>query len=57
MLGIGPAVELFNVVDDIGETRDLAAAQPERAAAMRAKLEAWRTQMNAQRMTIRAAAN
>jgi arylsulfatase A-like enzyme len=55
MVGLGPAVELFNVVDDIGETRDLAAAQPERAAAMRAKLEAWRTQMNAQRMTVRAA--
>jgi arylsulfatase A len=55
LVGLGPAVELFNVVDDIGETRDLATAQPERVAAMREKLHEWRRSMNAQEMTVRAA--
>jgi len=56
MLGMGPAIELFNVVEDMGEAHDLAAEQPERVAAMRAKLDAWRKSMNVQEMTIRAAA-
>lgn len=55
MVGLGPAVELFNVVDDIGETRDLAAAQPERVAAMRAKVHEWRRNLDVQEMTVRAA--
>lgn len=46
--GLGPWVDikttgpgrLYNVADDPGETRDLAAAQPERAATMREKLNA-----------------
>jgi hypothetical protein len=54
MLGLRPAVELYNVVDDIGESKDLAAAQPERAAAMRAQLNAWVRSMNAQTMKVRA---
>jgi len=53
MLGLGPAVELFNVVGDIGETHDLADKMPERVAAMRAKLEAWRKDVGAQMMQIR----
>jgi len=53
MLGKGPAVELFNLVDDIGEAKDLAKEQPERAAAMRAQLDAWVRSMNAQNMTVR----
>jgi hypothetical protein len=54
MLGLRPAVELFNVADDIGESKDLAAAQPELAAAMRAQLDAWVRSMNAQTMKVRA---
>lgn len=37
----GPRLELYNLRQDIGETRDLAASQPEKAAALRAKLRAW----------------
>ncbi len=40
--------ELFNLADDIGETRDLAAQQPERVAKLRAALAAWRTANAAQ---------
>ena len=32
-------VELYNLADDISETNDLAAAQPERVKAMRARLD------------------
>ena len=41
-------VELYNLKDDIGETKDLAAAMPDKAAALRQKLEAWRTRVGAQ---------
>jgi arylsulfatase A-like enzyme len=34
--------ELYNLADDIGERHDLAAAEPDRLAAMRAALEAYR---------------
>ncbi len=34
--------QLFDLAEDLGETRDLAAEHPERVAAMRAELEAWR---------------
>ena len=34
-------VHLYNLKDDIGESKDLADAQPEKAAEMRAKLHAW----------------
>lgn len=34
-------VELYNLREDIGETKDLAGAQPAKAAAMRRRLEAW----------------
>ncbi len=40
--------ELYNLRDDIGEKKDLAAAQPEKAAALRRRLEAWLKQTNAQ---------
>jgi hypothetical protein len=35
------AVMLYNLRDDVGEQKDLAAAQPERVKTMRAKLHAW----------------
>lgn len=34
-------VELFNLADDIGETKNLAAAEPERAARMKRMLHDW----------------
>lgn len=40
--------ELYNLVTDISEARDLAAEQPERVAGMRAALAAWRKANDAQ---------
>ena len=36
------SLELYNLKDDISETKNLAAALPERAAKMQAQLQAWR---------------
>jgi arylsulfatase A-like enzyme len=44
-------VELYNLKSDIGETRDLAAELPEKAAALRNKLHAWRKNVGAQMAT------
>lgn len=44
-------VELFNLMDDIGETRNLAASEPARADDLRRKLQAWRASVGA-RMPI-----
>ena len=41
-------VQLFNLANDIGESRDLASAEPARAAALREKLRAWRKSVDAQ---------
>lgn len=41
-------VELYNLKEDQAETRDLAAAMPEKAAALCAKLDAWRRRVGAQ---------
>ena len=38
--------ELYDLAADPGETRDLAAERPERAAALRAELEAWVKQLH-----------
>ena len=40
-------VELFNVRNDVGEQHDLAAAMPEKAAALRQQLHDWRTGLSA----------
>ncbi len=40
-------LELFNLREDIGEKRNLAATQPDRAKALHAKLAAWRKSVNA----------
>ena len=40
-------VHLYNLADDIGETHDLAALQPERVATMRAKLHTWYKEVGA----------
>jgi arylsulfatase A-like enzyme len=44
-------VELYNLKDDPGETRDRAAAEPERAAALRRRLAHWRASVGAQMPT------
>ena len=44
-------VELFDLNDDRGETRNLAAQEAARAADMRARLRDWRTSVGAQENT------
>lgn len=46
-------VELYDLRGDPGEHRDLASAQPERAAQLRATLRAWRADVGAQLPTVR----
>ena len=41
-------VELYNLKDDIGETKDLAATLPDKTAALRQKLHDWRQHVDAQ---------
>ncbi len=38
--------ELYNLAKDIGEEKNVLAGRPERAAAMRAKLDAWAAEVN-----------
>jgi arylsulfatase A len=40
--------ELFNLSSDVGETKDLAEAEPARVQAMKEKLQAWRVRVGAQ---------
>lgn len=42
------AVELFNLRTDLSESQNLAATQPEKAVAMRERLNAWRQHVGAQ---------
>ena len=42
-------VQLFNLANDIGEARNLAAAEPARTGALRKKLHAWLEAVDAQR--------
>lgn len=44
-------VELYNLREDIGEKNDLAAAQPQKVADLRARLHAWRQEVGAQMPT------
>jgi len=44
-------VELYNLREDLSETKDLAAASPEKAAELRKKLADWRTSVGAQMCT------
>jgi arylsulfatase A-like enzyme len=45
------SLELFNLAEDISETNNLAAADPQRANEMHHKLKAWRTSVGAQMPT------
>ncbi|MBI1356677.1 MAG: sulfatase-like hydrolase/transferase [Acidobacteria bacterium] len=40
--------ELYNLAEDVGETKDLAAAMPDKTAELQAKLHAWREKVGAQ---------
>jgi uncharacterized sulfatase len=40
-LVIGPRTELYDLSNDVSETRDLASSHPEKAADLRAALDAW----------------
>ncbi len=44
-------VELYNLRDDLGETHDLAAQNPERVQTLSGRLHAWRREMDAQMPT------
>ena len=44
-------VELYNLKDDIGETRDLATTMPDKVNALRIKLHDWRSKVDAQMLT------
>ena len=41
-------VELYNLAEDVGESRDLAGEMPAKAAELRSKLESWRIEVAAQ---------
>jgi arylsulfatase A-like enzyme len=43
-------LELYNLADDLGETNNLAAANPELAGDLRRELDAWRQDVGAERM-------
>ena len=47
------AVELYNLRDDIGETRNLASQSPEKVNELRAKLAAWRKEIGAAMPTMK----
>lgn len=53
LLPRGPAVSLFDLEDDAGESRDLAGEQPALAAQLRTQLAQWRGSVGAQEMTVR----
>jgi arylsulfatase A-like enzyme len=48
-------VELYNLADDVSETRNLAESEPERAKALRDQLAAWRDDVGAKLPTANAA--
>jgi arylsulfatase A-like enzyme len=48
------ALELYNLKDDIGESKNLAALMPEKAAELHSKLLAWRQVINAPMPTLNA---
>lgn len=52
LLGKENQINLYNVREDPGETKDLAREMPQKAARMRARLRAWRKKIGAQEMTV-----
>jgi arylsulfatase A len=43
-------IELYNLASDLSETKNLAAAEPDRVKELRAELEAWRNSVGAEKM-------
>jgi arylsulfatase A-like enzyme len=52
LLGIDNQINLYNVTQDIGETRDLSREIPEKAAELRKMLQDWRKRAKVQEMKI-----
>jgi arylsulfatase A len=52
LLGQADQVNLYNVREDPGETRDLAREMPGKVAELRSKLRAWRKSVKAQEMAV-----
>jgi arylsulfatase A len=50
-------LELYNIRTDIGETKDLSAAEPKRVAELRDRLHAWQREVGAQMATPNPAYN
>ncbi len=50
--GFENQVNLYNVREDIGETKDLVVSMPEKAAELREKLHQWRRSVDAQEMKV-----
>ena len=47
----GGSIELYNLKDDLGESRDLSATNPETAQDLHQRLKQWRRDVGAQMMT------
>jgi len=54
LLGEENQISLFNVREDVGETRDLSKQMPELAAKLREKLHQWRKAVGAREMSVNA---
>jgi arylsulfatase A-like enzyme len=52
LLGEEHQIDLYNLEEDPGETRNLAEEMPEKAKELREKLHAWRRSVGAQEMTV-----
>jgi arylsulfatase A-like enzyme len=52
LLGLDNQVNLYNIREDMGETKDLVTQMPELAQRLREKLYDWRKRVNAQEMTV-----
>jgi arylsulfatase A len=52
LLGEENQISLFNVREDVGETRDLSKQMPELAAKLREKLHQWRKAVGAREMSV-----
>ena len=50
-------LELYDLKNDLGEKNDLAGREPQRVAALRAQLDAWRKDVGAQLPTLNPAYN
>ena len=52
LAGVGPAVSLYDLANDPGETTDLASERPELTESLLERLRAWRREVGAGEMTL-----